>query len=88
MARSVVQAACSGSSSGLPNIAATLPRIPRPRWAKAVASAGTRAIAPPRTRSWVTAVAAVELLMRSRIVSASRSSKLSVNSVRPIASGR
>ncbi len=32
----------------------------RSRWAKAVASAGTRAMAPPSTRSWATAMGAVE----------------------------
>ena len=54
----------------------------RSRCANAVASAGTRAIAPPRTRSCATAIGAVEPSMRSTIVSAVAWSTLSANSVR------
>ena len=43
-----------------------------PRWPNAVASAGTRAIAPPRTRSWTAAIGAVAVSRCSRIVSAPR----------------
>jgi hypothetical protein len=42
--------------------------IRRSRWAKAVASAGTRAMAPPSTRSWATAMGAVEAWRCSRMV--------------------
>ena len=59
-----------------------------PRWANAVASAGTRAIAPPRTRNWVTAIAAVEPSIRSMIVSAARRPTLPRKPVRTTATGR
>ena len=55
----------------------------RSRWANAVASAGTRAIAPPRTRSCVTAIGAVERSSRSRIdLRGPRARRCSVNNVR------
>ena len=47
------------------------------RCANAVASAGTRAIAPPRTRICVTAMTARRLAIRSRIVSADPRSMVS-----------
>lgn len=58
------------------------------RCANAVASAGTRAIAPPRTRICVTAMTALELATRSRIVSAAPRSMESTNIVRATAFGR
>ena len=58
------------------------------RWAYAVASAGTRATAPPRTRSCVTAIAALEASIRSRIVSAVAVSMAPTKPVRKAATGR
>ncbi len=81
----MAHATWTGRSSGPAYIAATFPRMRPERWANAVASAGTRAIAPPRTRSWTTGVAAVEAAMWSRIAAPST---WSVNIVRPTASGR
>ena len=66
----------------------TLAMIGRSRWANAVASAGTRAIAPPSTRSCTAAMGAVEASIASMIASASRLSKLSMNIVRSAAIGR
>jgi hypothetical protein len=57
------------------------------RWAKAVASAGTRAIAPPSTRICVTAIIAVEAWRRSTIVSAASPFTVSMNIVRAVAIG-
>jgi hypothetical protein len=52
------------------------------RWANAVASAATRAIAPPSTRSCATRMGAVEARRCSRIVLATRWSTWSTNIVR------
>ncbi|MEA2317268.1 MAG: hypothetical protein QOD44_1457 [Solirubrobacteraceae bacterium] len=60
----------------------------RSRCANAVASAGTRAIAPPRTRSCTIDVDAGELSRRSTIVSAAGCSMLSANVMRPTPIGR
>jgi hypothetical protein len=57
------------------------------RWANAVASTGTRAIAPPSTRSWATRMAASEVCSRSTISSAVRWPIASTNMVRPTAVG-
>ena len=54
------------------------------RWAYAVASAGTRAIAPPRTRSWATRIDASDASSRSTIVSASSRSTRFMNRFRAI----
>jgi hypothetical protein len=53
--------------------------IGRSRWAKAVALAGTRAMAPPSTRSWATAMGAVEAWSCSTTVAAAAPSKRSRN---------
>ena len=58
------------------------------RWAKAVASAGTRPTAPPSTRICVTAIIALEARIRSTIVSAAPRPTLSTNIVRATATGR
>jgi hypothetical protein len=57
------------------------------RWAKAVASAGTRAIAPPRTRSWATRSGAVEAARCSTIASVASWSTASTSIVRDVAVG-
>ena len=49
------------------------------RWANAVASAGTRAIAPPRTRSWIIAIGEGAAAIASRIASIASSSIVSRN---------
>jgi len=58
------------------------------RWAKPVASAGTRAIAPPSTRSSQAAIIADDSPIRSRIVCACRVSTLPANIVRVTAARR
>jgi hypothetical protein len=57
------------------------------RWANAVASADTRAIAPPSTRSCATDSGAVEARRYSRIVPATCSSTVSMNMLWPTAVG-
>jgi hypothetical protein len=51
------------------------------RWANAVAWAGTRAIAPPRTRSWATRSGAVEACRCSTIASVASRSTVSTSIV-------
>ena len=57
------------------------------RWANAVASAGTRAIAPPRTRIWATRIEASDASSRSTIVSATVRSTHFMKNVLPTAFG-
>ena len=57
------------------------------RCANAVASAGTRAMAPPSTRSCATRIDAVDASRWSRIVFATARSIRSTNIVRPAAIG-
>ena len=59
-----------------------------PRWPNAVASSGTRAIAPPRTRSWTAATGAVAVSRCSRIVSAASRGQPVDEDVRPRAERR
>jgi hypothetical protein len=63
-------------------MAATLIMIRLWRWAKAVASAGTRAIAPPSTRISQAAIIAEDSPIRSRLVAACREPTLSANVAR------
>ena len=64
-------------------IAATLTNSPRSRCAKAVASFGTRASAPPSTRSWTAFIVAVDLGSCSRIASAAAGSSESAKKLAP-----
>ena len=57
------------------------------RWANAVASAGTRAIAPPSGRSWTAANDAVDDRSRDTMTSATSWSTRSMNSVLAAAVG-
>src|SRR5665647_2717280 len=61
-------AARTARSSGPLKNAATLTTIRLDRWAYAVASAATRATAPPSTRSWTTRIPSVASSRSSRIV--------------------
>ena len=63
------------------------PRTAPDRWAKAVASAGTRAMAPPSTRSCATRIVASDARRCSRIVSATSRTMASTNNVVPTAVG-
>ncbi len=85
VARLLAQASCSGPSSGRSYIAATFTIIFASRYPNAVARSGTRAIAPPRTRSWAAASGAVEVSRCSRIASAAPGEKASRRTFVPAA---
>ena len=66
-------------------IAATFTNSSRSRCANAVASFGTRASAPPSTRSWTALIGAVDLGSCSRIASAAAASSESAKKLAPAA---